>query len=517
MDMAITTYSAVKQHDGQPSNSVLALPIELLEHILLFCHPRDVSRFSRTCRFSGDFVHRSVDSYFWRQLFTSFFDDPRHGIRPFFADPSSYDWKGELRRLFLSPGFPTTLPASHNVEWLGNILRSSHLLDVSFSKREAKFGDRLKAYMALSLKDEDDWDDLLDSPDMRTKSRCLVYDLRNYCAENSWGPYHFDGTINWTHVNCIINVVVFNIREQPSVYQAMPPVGLQAIRPYSAPGDYSGPDWAGVEGTWRRYVCFMDYRDLFAFNFSGAHDGPRDPSFFDDRTFREATRLMDINLHLIPQEQMRVKFPQGDPPTRAHPQYETLYFSGISRGASAGHEAIVQGFVYMGEDYHPRWRLTSLHDGHPQWRCQFCHCLRTHRLNRSILALKASRSVMWAARLGLLGTGLRFTTRTVIQLAPSGFGKLVRAPPPLVQTIPMPYYFDLYASEFLISHLVQIYIVSYKLCVHSNFVHTNLFFNFRLQRFNVWDRSNRNDARCINLKQDENHDEIDNYSKRTVG
>ncbi|KAJ6516388.1 hypothetical protein C8R45DRAFT_242986 [Mycena sanguinolenta] len=395
MDMAIAADSSVKQLDGQPSKGVLALPMELLEHILLFCHPRDVSRFSRTCRFSGDLVHRSADQFFWRQLFTLSFDDPRHGIRPFCTDPSSYDWKGNLvRRMtaeqdaFIDTGDRTSaletfisvaeealpiarisddFPDSFNVEWLGNILRNSHLLDASFSKREAQFADRLKAYMALSLKEDDDWDDLLDSPDMRTHSRCLVYDLRNYCAENSWGPYHLDGTINWTHVNCIINVVVFNIREQPSVYQARPPVGLQAIRPYSAPGDYSGPDWAGVEGTWRRYVCFMDYRDLFAFNFSGAHDGPRDPSFFDDGTFREATRLMDINLHLIPREQMRVKFPQGDPPTRAHPQYETLYFSGTSRGASTGQEATVQGFAYMGEDYRPRWRLTSLHDGHPQW------------------------------------------------------------------------------------------------------------------------------------------------------
>ncbi|KAJ7275424.1 hypothetical protein B0H12DRAFT_259041 [Mycena haematopus] len=76
---------------------------------------------------------------------------------------------------------------------------------------------------------------------------------------------------------------------------------------------------------------------------------------------------MDINLHLIPRDKMQVKFPTGDPPTQAHPQYETLYFSGTSRGASTGQEAVVQGFVYMGKDNHPRWRLTSLHDGQPQW------------------------------------------------------------------------------------------------------------------------------------------------------
>jgi len=63
---------------------------------------------------------------------------------------------------------------------------------------------------------------------------------------------------------------------------------------------------------------------------------------------------------------MRVKFPVGDPP-HANPLYETLYFSGTSRGGSTGQESIVQGFVYMGHDYIPRWRFTSIHDGRPQW------------------------------------------------------------------------------------------------------------------------------------------------------
>jgi len=131
--------------------------------------------------------------------------------------------------------------------------------------------------LALSLKEEND-DNLEHLRDIRTRSRCLVYDLRNYHVANLWGPY-LDGKVNWTHMDSIINVITSNLREQPSEYIPRPPTGIKAIRPYSAPGDYTGSDWAGVEGTWRRYVCFMDYRDLFAFNFSDSHDGPRDPSF----------------------------------------------------------------------------------------------------------------------------------------------------------------------------------------------------------------------------------------------
>ncbi|KAJ6604258.1 hypothetical protein DFH09DRAFT_1122123 [Mycena vulgaris] len=379
-----------------PSTStLLSIPVEIVEHILLFCHPCDVIRFASTGRFGEHLVHRSADQYFWRQLFLVLFDDPRHAVNPRRADPSSYDWKGELvRRMkaeraafatgtsdrgsaletFVSvveEALPISSdygdpPASHNLEWLENVLRNSHILDASFPPDEAKFGDRLKAYMALSLKEENK-DNVEELQVIRTRSRCFVYDLRNYHSRNHWGPYLSNRKVNWTHMEAIVNVIETNLREQPSADIPRPPVGLRAIRARSARGDYTGVDWAGVEGTWRRYVCFMDYRDLFAFNFSDSHDGPRDPAFFDDRGFREATRLIELNLHLISRDKMRVRFPSGDPPLDADPDYPPLYFSGTSRGASSGQEATVQGFVHMGKDYVPRWRFTSIHDGLPQW------------------------------------------------------------------------------------------------------------------------------------------------------
>jgi hypothetical protein len=270
--------------DVQTFKGILALPLEVLEHTLLFCHPRDVARFSKTCRFAFHLVYRSADQYFWRQLFIVLFDDPRHGVPPFRADPSSYDWKGQLvrrmkaeRDTFADAGdcgsaletfvsvaeeaLPISRvsddpPASRNVGWLGNIFRNSDLLKASFSPHEAQFGDRIKAYMALSFMEEDD-DDEAALRDLRTRSRCIVYDLRNYNDGNNWGPYLLDGTINWTHVESIVNVVASNLREQPSEYIPRPPVGLQAIRAYSAPGDYTGSDWAGVEGKYP-FFAFTD-------------------------------------------------------------------------------------------------------------------------------------------------------------------------------------------------------------------------------------------------------------------
>ncbi|KAJ7462765.1 hypothetical protein B0H11DRAFT_2241271 [Mycena galericulata] len=375
--------------------AIFSLPLEILEYILLFCHPRDVAHFASTCRFSEDLVYRSADQYFWRALFLLLFDDPRRAVsrasNSIRADPASFDWKDQLvRRMkaeravvvdigdresaletFVSVA-AEALPNSSeysdspslNIGWLDNVLRTSRILDASFSPNEVKFGDRLKAYMGLSLKGESE--NLEELRGIRTRSRCFVYDLRNYHQGNRWGPYLVDGSINWTHMERIINVVESNLREQQSALLPRPPVGLLAIRAHSAPGDFTGHDWAGVEGTWRRYVCFMDYRDLFAFNFSDAYAGPRDPAIFDDVGFREATRLIELNLRIIPRDKMRIKFPTGDPPMDTNPDYPPLYVSGTSRGA-ASQEALVQGFVYMGQDLIPRWRFTSIHDGQPQW------------------------------------------------------------------------------------------------------------------------------------------------------
>lgn len=255
---------------------LLGIPLEILEQILLFCHPRDVARFSGTCRVGEDLVYRSADLYFWRQLFLLIFDDPRHALKSIPTDPTSFDWRGQLirrmkaeRAVFTdTPDRESALetlvsiaeeappntgdhtdesPASRNIRWLDNVLRTSHILDNSFSPNEAKFGDRLKAYMGLSLKEETD-ENMEELRALRTGARCFVYNLRNYHRGNRWGPYLLDGSVNWSHIEKIINVVETNLREQHSALIPRPPAGLQATRAHSAPGDFTGPDWAGVEG-----------------------------------------------------------------------------------------------------------------------------------------------------------------------------------------------------------------------------------------------------------------------------
>lgn len=59
------------------------VPSELTEHILTFCHPRDVARVAQTCKQFRSLVYDAPDQYLWRELFLLYpFDDLRKSVAP---------------------------------------------------------------------------------------------------------------------------------------------------------------------------------------------------------------------------------------------------------------------------------------------------------------------------------------------------------------------------------------------------------------------------------------------------
>jgi len=92
----------------------------------------------------------------------------------------------------------------------------------------------------------------------------------------------------------------------------------------------------------------------------------RSSSFFADSRFREATRLIELKLHLSPMEHLTVR--EWPNLGLLHPDssFPPLHFTGSSRGIS-GTEAKIEGFVRMGRDGVPRWQFVSIYDGRPQW------------------------------------------------------------------------------------------------------------------------------------------------------
>ncbi|KAF5375019.1 hypothetical protein D9758_000096 [Tetrapyrgos nigripes] len=378
-----------------PQNYWTLLPSELVLSVLIYLHPKDVSSFSMTSSFFRDLVYSTNDTYLWRQLMLCRFDDPRRSYPLVSAGPSStppeIDWKTKVQErtnaeiiafcdhgdatkherkrqqaleTFVSiatdaPPFGNGEP-SLNLSWLDRVLRESKFLRSPCLPTELQLCSQLRAQLTLTHENGDSEEDRLILKTRRTQSRCYVYDFRRYNRYNDWGPFLPDGNVNWVHVESMINVILMNLRELPDAcITTLPPLGLEATRAFSAPGTFRNEDWAGVEGTWRRYVSFMDYRDLFAFNYSNIASGPRNPSFFQDSRFCEATRLIEVKLHLISPDELsfsRYEFHSSYTQHVHNPRYPTLYFAGTTRGLN-GREADIEGYVRIAADGTVRWKF----------------------------------------------------------------------------------------------------------------------------------------------------------------
>lgn len=162
-----------------------------------------------------------------------------------------------------------------------------------------------------------------------------VYDLRQYTENTKWGPFMDDSTdrVDWEKVEAIMIVIGANLRKLgftkfpvcknfwelpfagtwPGSYKALPvlhePEPLDLQDPY------------GVTGTWLRVVCFLDYTDFFAYNFSAEEqlgaDVPR-PAI----DVGEATRLILMKIRVT-----RIEAPGPDDGQ----ELPVVHFEGISR------------------------------------------------------------------------------------------------------------------------------------------------------------------------------------------
>ena len=175
-------------------------------------------------------------------------------------------------------------------------------------------------------------------------ARSRVYDLRRYTEHNLWGPFRNDGSqeVDWEKVQCIMIVLGFNLRAfserahgqfepfkdrpfagtAPNSFTPLPSniSHIHNMGKPEAPLPIAAEDPYGVTGTWRRIVCFLDYNDLYAFNFESEEiplsqeRGPIDT--------QEAIRLITLKLRVT-----RIEPPSEDD----HPDWPVVHFNGSSR------------------------------------------------------------------------------------------------------------------------------------------------------------------------------------------
>ena len=136
-----------------------------------------------------------------------------------------------------------------------------------------------------------------------TYARSKVYDLRQYTEATLWGPFHDDGSqrIDWEKLEAIMIVLGYNLKEftkrsdgrfpriwdepfvgaTPKSFHSPHPLGLyprlkshcgeiepELLQIREMSHGLNALDPYGVTGTWMRVVCFLDFNDLYAFNFS---------------------------------------------------------------------------------------------------------------------------------------------------------------------------------------------------------------------------------------------------------
>lgn len=273
------------------------LPVEVVEHIILFLDPIDVSKLSQTHSAYYNLISHAEDEHLWRELYLlQPFDDPRKCYTSLGRPLERIDWKGQLQRIMrartvlinLSACHPderctvlqtlidmvcTVIPVTHLLElslnhvWVAAMLRASQLLEYDGwepSPEEHQLRARLHSYFGLTPTDF--------QPSKRTESRAFVYAMRNYKYDNDFGPFLMDGSgrVNWHHVQTIHHIMSMHIvpatEETESAEFTLFPMSMpwtQSVLPEGVNLDEER-DWAGVTGRWRCSFCFCDHRELLS-------------------------------------------------------------------------------------------------------------------------------------------------------------------------------------------------------------------------------------------------------------
>ena len=198
---------------------MLQIPTEVTGHALTFLHPLDITKLSQTCRLAYTLIYGTSNQYLWHALYLKYpFDDPRKALDT--QDVIvSYDWKGELQRrveakliaynikhrfdewnLALETFISVILNAmpvhssldhqqSSSLQWVTDILRDSRILDTRVMEpdgRNTQLISRIQTYHAFSSEMPNDDSTKAHLAVLRLRSRCQVYNMRNYRWDNNY-------------------------------------------------------------------------------------------------------------------------------------------------------------------------------------------------------------------------------------------------------------------------------------------------------------------------------------------
>lgn len=376
--------------------NILDLPLEVIEHILLFATPSAVAAFSQTCKIYFSLIYMTRDNHFWRSYFfcQGLYDDPRLRLKP--NRPTTVHWEKLVQRwtaaanvlrrntpikdvatirdlLELIDRSRPSPGASLNLIHLRKLLEESESIVVSLNDFIQDGTDVTSEQMQLvyRLKLFIGWQTVERTREARLAARCYVYDLRNYRKSNFYGPLLPDGSgrANWVHMYKVWEVIVNNAMDFVDDYQLLLPCNIYELQQGATINPNISKDerdWAGITGKWQVIVAFCDHRDLIgmsvkytiyrnvlalilpkAFNNPLAVTQQPSPGVFEDEDFEEALRTLDFDFIVVGV--------LHDDNEDEWPDRPTLRFVGVM-----GTTHRITGTVYMGPDDQVRWSFVSV-------------------------------------------------------------------------------------------------------------------------------------------------------------
>ncbi|KAL8736696.1 MAG: hypothetical protein Q9166_000062 [cf. Caloplaca sp. 2 TL-2023] len=216
-------------------------------------------------------------------------------------------------------------------------------------------------------------------------ARSRVYDLRQHTEGTLWGPFDNDGSlsVDWEKLEALMIILSYNVhlfanRYLPTGSNLLPPwdkpfVGVTPYslnlhhanssveRPPALPINLQDP--YNVTGTWMRVVCFLDYRELFSFNFGEDQPQPGQPRPPIDA--EEAIRFITVKLHVTKIEKPSESDGQGLP---------VVHFKGSSSSAlppmDFNANSKIRGTVRLTPEDEVRWTTFSVFHGEERWRSE---------------------------------------------------------------------------------------------------------------------------------------------------
>lgn len=295
------------------------IPEGIQETIVIRCaaiEPGSLASLAQTNSSLRLLICQPEDQHLWRNVYLEIFDDPRYALSLHNGTPFEaqiFDWKTRAQRIFRAAfrlrkakisdndtdshfdedaseaillvahlarpcGSDGDMGPSKNEMWLNEALRGM-VLPPPTNQAFAHL-NLLACFLSAGTSVTLPWAAVGSPLPCRLVSRAFLYDLANYTEESGYGPWLSDGTkrVNWQHLWHAINIVRYNIQER-SAWNPAPGNKFTYFRANSTyTGDAPAPendlkvpkmnDWAGVSGFYTRAICFMDYRDLYAYNVS---------------------------------------------------------------------------------------------------------------------------------------------------------------------------------------------------------------------------------------------------------